>query len=379
MNETVDPEDLLKNVKERTRTSLETISSEFQRSGFEVINSFLQDPRQVGYEFRAADYADIHSRMVVPIYRGQSDGAWSLQSTAERDPTGGVKGTIIQFSALNRLNHMLLCSEEFRRNVTVVISGPTRTSMIMPYDLEPIAQHYGFRTYCIDWTMDPEVAMFFACTDGSLGNCVPNMKPGTNGTSSLFVNQYHASNQGAGPSVIGAGILQRSLYQKGFVSKSKGYENKIVFSIDEDFCEGIAKQFDYGRVLTDHQPTSDIVTMMHRIRDMKYIPGDIIPVLCRITHMNSSELGRTIDEIGYVVEDWHVIESQVGDLPSVLDDAGYSLIDDCRTIAEQCMDGRSLTVDSAYQFFTSIELMRRLNKTSLDYLCSDCSMDYLVR
>lgn len=379
-----DPDSTLEQLEERTQTSLETISNIIHDVGIEGVDYIGNIPQMINYEHQRLEFGDLRSDMSFTIYRGQRNHEWKLQSTAERDKTTGIQGMILRYGAISRLNHMLLNSEEFKKYTSIVIRGVTKYIRLLPYDLIPLGQHYGLMTPFIDWTLDPEVAMFFACTDGALGDCTPNSEEyaSTTGLSSVFTTEYRLSDQdsGRGPYVIGAGILQRPLFQRGLVTMQKpnSYE-KNDFIIDPDYCEEIAKKFDYGRKLTDVSNSQEISDMIQRVQNVPSIPKECVRPIARMTSLSVPSLETVIKNMGLTIGTWEEIEPCVPDIQPILQMKKVKLIDDCKTIAERCMNGHTLSVGEAYEFLTMVELERRSRKTIYDHLESGDSLEFLVR
>ena len=379
-----DPDSTLEKLEERTQTSLEKISNIIHDVGIEGVDYISNIPQMINYEHQRSEFGDLRSNMSFTIYRGQRNHKWELQSTEERDNTTGIRGAILRYGAISRLNHMLLNSEEFKKYTSIVIQGVTKHIILLPYDLIPLGQHYGLKTPFIDWTLDPEVAMFFACTNGALGDCTPNSEEYalTNDFSSVFTTEYRLSDQDSecGPYVIGAGILQRPLFQRGFVTiqKPKSYE-KNDFIIDPDYCEEIAKKFDYGRKLTDVSNSQEMSDLIQKVQKIQFITKECVEFIARITGWKVHDLMDTIDSMDLDIGTWEEIEPCMPDIQPILQMKKMKLIDDCKTIAERCMNGHTLSVGEAYEFLTMVELKRRLWKAIYDHGESGRSLEFLVK
>ena len=61
-------------------------------------------------------------------------------------------------------------------------------------------------------------------------------------------------------------------------------------------------------------------------------------------------------------------EIKMPDLQSILENKINTVIDDYVTITNRCMDGRDLTINEAYEFFTTIQLTRRIYNGTIDCL-----------
>ena len=374
----MDSDDLESEMEEIVTNNLEDISHMIMDIG-RNIDELCQNPYYIGYELKSN--VEYLTKIGCPIFRGQMDHRWQLLSGMERNPNGNVLDVIRYKAAECRLVHALQSSDVFLENNRLIIRGITTNTRLMQIQYEEYAQHYGFKTDLLDWTMDPKVALFFACTDGNLNGCTPLSERDMRdiGMSSLFISNYRLSLEDnvQGPRVIGAGILQRSLFQKGFVSKGYMESRKIDFPIDQSYCEEIAKEFDYGRKLTDIDSPDQISKAFQRIRDQDIVPKACIGEICKATRIPYRDIIGIMEEGGMEIADWDYIDSISPDIGHVLDRIVYAHIDDHVTIAERCMDGHVMTLDEAYELFTSIKLKKRLYRETMGYLRSPDSFWYL--
>lgn len=83
-----------------------------------------------------------------PWFRGQADRSWSLTPSVLRDKD------VKPWEA-----NMLL---RFRQEASRLAPGGTTSN----WDWLVLAQHYGLPTRLLDWSTNPLVALFFACSDG---------------------------------------------------------------------------------------------------------------------------------------------------------------------------------------------------------------------
>lgn len=366
------PEDCLALLKELTATKLEKLSNTIREVGIDGVRYLTLDPRDISYEFKKMKYLSLRSDISCPIYRGHMNHKWVLQSTAERDLKNGVETRIINYAALCRLKHMLNDSKEFLKYNTITINGNERYTIPLKYDLEPFAQHYGFSTMCVDWTMDPEVAMFFACTDGNLNGCTPLSEIAEDiELSSILVGNYRHIDEDSrdGPHIICPNILQRSLAQKGFVSRNDSVKySKYDMQIDPSYCCEIAKRFNYGKRLIDLSNNIALTDAMQIIRNLNYFPEECMHDLCNKLKIEYPDIIEIINDSGLIIEKWQYIKPKMPDLQSILKNKVNTIIDDYTTITNRCMDGYDLTINEAYEFFTTIELTRRIYNGTIDCL-----------
>lgn len=87
------------------------------------------------------------------LFRGMRDDSWNLESSLLRVPFNGRAGAAHLAEAFARL--------------TGDFGNRTLQMQLPPSAYQGVAQHYGFATHLLDFTPDPEVAVFFACKAGA--------------------------------------------------------------------------------------------------------------------------------------------------------------------------------------------------------------------
>ena len=102
------------------------------------------------------------------VFRGQRDSEWELQPSCMRDDLGNdIASNVIRRTRVNMLQQKITSTVLYKKFNTVTVRGPIVQSKTIYNDPWILAQHFGLSTPLIDYTSNPEVAMFFACTKHS--------------------------------------------------------------------------------------------------------------------------------------------------------------------------------------------------------------------
>lgn len=114
-----------------------------------VINSLIEFIEKVALHRGMTIYSNAINS--ASIFRGQSNAEWQLQPSVFRNEEG------IHEAALMR---------EFERQNPIEFSGLTNIQKIIKM------QHYGLPTRLLDFSLNPLVALYFACSDSSTDGAV---------------------------------------------------------------------------------------------------------------------------------------------------------------------------------------------------------------
>ena len=136
------------------------------------------------------------------LFRGQSNSAWQITPSLGRP---GVNPA--EEEQKGQLFCRLLASLPFNRASIVHPFAASRLDLqISPKSYWAAAQHYGIRTDLIDFTTDPAVAVFFACS---------GRDPEPNQTSSVFVLPLELTLDRGGEIILPPPFVDRLYTQRG--------------------------------------------------------------------------------------------------------------------------------------------------------------------
>ena len=186
----------------------------------------------------------LYGRFHCTVFRGQRNHAWGLIPTCMRDgmDTDEVSN-IIRRTRANMLQEMIVSTEFYKANYTVNIKISSEHLYTIYSDPWILAQHYGLSTPLIDYTSDPLVAMFFACTKFSENGWEPltstdiELSP----YGRIFLDEYRMNPHSASsPNVISPTLSSRPMNQKGFLIRHPRFaDSSIVF--EHDPIDGLIK------------------------------------------------------------------------------------------------------------------------------------------
>ena len=154
------------------------------------------------------------------LLRGQNNSGWAITSSLDRP------GVDAQMEARKgRLFCKLLASLSF--NTTAMFHPQTRTRMdlrIAPDSYWAAAQHYGIRTDLIDFTTDPTIAVFFACS---------GKDPVPGQTSSVFVLPLELALDRGCEVILPPPFVERLYIQRGLFIRHAGPVDKDEWGVLE--------------------------------------------------------------------------------------------------------------------------------------------------
>lgn len=217
----------------------------------------------------------LYGRFHCTVFRGQRNHAWGLIPTCMRDgmDTDEVSN-IIRRTRANMLQEMIVSTEFYKANYTVNIKISSEHLYTIYSDPWILAQHYGLSTPLIDYTSDPLVAMFFACTKFSENGWEPltstdiELSP----YGRIFLDEYRMNPHSASsPNVISPTLSSRPMNQKGFLIRHPRFaDSSIVFEHDPEFSQRVFDFFDGGkRLFSDRGGKIDDIAS--RLRESKVL------------------------------------------------------------------------------------------------------------
>ena len=213
--------------------------------------------------------ASLYNKIHCMAFRGQHDHTWKLTSTCMRDGLGyDVVSQIIRRTRANMLQQTVVSTNLYHKYCGIKVRSGTGEFSHTIYD-DPwiLTQHYGLPTLLIDYTSDPRVAMFFACTKSSKDGLesLTSKDIECNPCGRIFLEEYcMGPYTESSPHVISPTLLSRPMNQKGFLMHHSRYrESHITFRHDPDLSRDLFDLFDGGKLLFSDkgQKVDDIVSM----------------------------------------------------------------------------------------------------------------------
>ncbi len=183
------------------------------------------------------------------------------------------------------------------------------------FDLEALAQHYGFATNYVDTTTDFSVAMFFAYTKYNNG-CYHPITDFEEYSPVLYVTQiqnfiFPTSKNNC--EIVGFQSTLRPLTQKAMAIDCQDYVNlkssfrKIELPKDASYALGIYNSFHKGAKLFPREP---VALIAQEIIDSKHINIEILKKFCEINNHNYEELSKELSKMEYRLDDLEIIFSE---------------------------------------------------------------------
>ena len=312
----------------------------------------------------------MYSQFCCNVYRGQRNASYQLTPSAMRsNQIQGIDGLILR-NTWALLFQRLICSTSlFQEHYTVrLTSGIWETASLFVEDPRILAQHYGLPTTLIDYTLDPEIALFFACTKYNDERNMPlsEMDIRSKPQGRIFLNSYSMSksdtNFGYPVHVINTTIFSRPTNQLGFLMEYNKNQRitSIVFDHDLTFSEEIFKKYNNGFSLIRPTQSSGTKSLIDLVKNEISVPKDMVNTICQFSRCSRSQVQSCfnrygIDYVPFIDQKYYELAEQFVRRERI------DTICNPNKLIETCKKGHILDRQELYQLFSGLQLSRNWN------------------
>lgn len=240
----------------------------------------------VTFPTKNANYV-LPQQLPLMCFRGQKDARWPLFPSVARSRVDGEEGIfaeLVKEMRIQEFGKMMENTNRYRQWTSVTLNPPdpnVRMARGLYFDYRSLAQHFFVPTERLDLTNDPEVALFFACTQyiGS-GRFRPLDEDETRniGHGSIFYSPVLNSSNSKdfhGVSLIPVQPYVRPSMQSGFsfIEGERDTDLGICrhkFAHDAEFSRYICEKFGNGDIL-------------FKEKGIEWIPGQVDSILASRT------------------------------------------------------------------------------------------------
>ena len=233
------------------------------------------------------------------------------------------------------------------------------------------------KTNLIDFTLSPEISMFFATQKIEGGKYVPLCEEDIerNSTAAVFVgkcslNQLACSEVGA--VIASPTILPRTMDQMGFLISDEAVSQiscrKFRFELTEDGCRAISHLFKGGRILWNHCQSEKIEELIKEIDDCKTI--DKWTLFCFANGLecwDNADVMETAKKMGYAVVDSFemIMDEFVSQFDAIFENVKVSASESYLDFVMRIRKGEKLTTKDVYGLVSNIMINREWNELCL--------------
>ncbi len=260
------------------------------------------DPTKAGFFIKIDNKAKIMlgDELNAMIYRGQNK-AYSLLPSFQR--LGSEVGRCIAY----------IQNEEFKQNFKLtpyfqILSKMSILGVCFEFDLEAIAQHYGFKTNYLDITTDRKVAEFFAYTCYEYGKYRPiadftNYQPTLYQSIAFNVENSTPNGENSAPLIpVGFQAVLRPQKQKAMAIDLTNLQDdsrliKIDLPKDAQKAHEIYKHFNEGEDLFPKDEPINIIS--NEIKISKTLDETLFLRYCRCFRKDKNALKEQLKQSGY--------------------------------------------------------------------------------
>ena len=238
------PGDLLSKLTEKSEREIKEIYDRIKKMDCDSFNSLFNVDISAALNEIHIHY--LFNGLKLTLYRGERDSSWNYTSSAKRSKLNFGLLDLIRESFFKNIAR----TEWYVANMSISINGETST---LKDDEVAISQHFGIPTDYVDFTLDPRVALFFACTKKEGNKYVPC----TEGKGRIYMYEVDFFDLLFGRcevNVIQYSVFSRAYDQKAFLIKHSdksegGCLKSCFFTHDGDFSKQIYEMYNCGEKL----------------------------------------------------------------------------------------------------------------------------------
>lgn len=299
------------------------------------------------------------------IFRGQRDWNWSLSSQLHRtnNPLNHFLSSFYCENLSSIVSKSKQCDNLNKVKVHNLLWGTYASSSICN-PIPAVAQHYGVETNYIDFTLDPSIAFFFACTKcDEKHRYVPLADEDIekNPYGSIIIADYHINDldqtNEARPEIITPLPIKRPIAQKGFLLDDSQKRNnqpiKLLFKHNADFARRIYNEFHHGEDLFGSKTLDPLSAVIERALNTRDIPLKSIQSICKKLGLNECSIANMLIDNNYcIVNNISELLSELTQNMDTILSKGAIHPKCLEDIVSSCGSKSSCNLDNLYDFYS---------------------------